>query len=273
MSCEPQAFPLLSIVTINKNNSTGLARTLKSFAQIPDPSPIEFIFIDGQSSDNSLQLAANFYPQASIYTGRDAGVYDAMNKGLRLSSGRFVLWINSGDEIIPSSVDLMVDIISSTTAVVTSFSVAILEENDSSISKLHIATEDQLPHRWLAHPGVIYLRSALVHLGGYLTLYKITADHESLLALRRGGAQFHFSAIPISRFYAGGLSSTWHAELEREKLNFDYNLADLGDVYRRCRRWLGVPKSVMYSIYVLITAPFRRIIVYRRIQSFERAWR
>lgn len=271
MTPHPPAFqPLLSVITINKNNAAGLVRTIESFSEIEDHSLLEFVFIDGNSSDNSLNQAVGFYPKNNIHVANDSGVYDAMNKGLNVASGNFVLWINSGDEIMACNVISLLEAVKSSTADVLCFSSFICDENEAESRTLHVASEDKLPYSWLAHPAVIYRRKALLQLGGYLCVYKITADHESLLALKRGCASFEFYGLPVSRFYAGGLSSSWHAEVEREKLNYDYRLVGVKTVYMRCRRWLGVPKSILYTLGIVVTSPFRRFLISKRVDAFLR---
>jgi len=85
-----------SIVTINFNNLKGLIKTCKSvFNQQFDS--FEFIVIDGNSTDGSVDY---LYAQKSIDVLKiepDFGIYDAMNKGIELASGKFLWFLNSGD--------------------------------------------------------------------------------------------------------------------------------------------------------------------------------
>lgn len=260
--------PTLSIVTINKNNSKGLAKTLRSFRGLVDISDIEFVFVDGQSSDNSIETALQFYAPGHVFCGRDSGIYDAMNKGLEIASAPCIMWVNSGDEIIPSAFSIVLDRIRSMTVDVIAFSALICDESRPGSSCMHLAHESLMPLRWLAHPAVIYSRSAILRIGGYSSVYRITADHESLLALWKAGASFEYSSLPIARFYVGGVSSHWTAEIEREKLNYDYGLVAESDVYRRCRRWLGPLKSFALSAYVVSTSFLRRKKISKRMKAF-----
>jgi len=89
---------ILSIVTINRNNKTGLEKTLRSI--YPKISiDFEHIVIDGNSQDGSVELIEEY---ASIYTIHwvtepDSGIFNAMNKGLNLVKGDYVIFMNSGD--------------------------------------------------------------------------------------------------------------------------------------------------------------------------------
>ena len=95
---------LLSVVTINKNNASGLRHTINCI-EIIQNSHLEHVIIDGNSKDESIALIQSYIarnPNSNInyISGDDNGIWDAMNKGAALSSGDYLMFINSGDEII-----------------------------------------------------------------------------------------------------------------------------------------------------------------------------
>ena len=91
---------ILSIITINLNNSSGLEKTIKSvLSQVF--TRFEYIVIDGASTDNSINVIRRY---ANTYGDRfkwisetDKGIYNAMNKGIRMATGEYVQILNSGD--------------------------------------------------------------------------------------------------------------------------------------------------------------------------------
>ena len=88
---------MLSIVTINRNNATGLQRTIESLRS-QSCQNFEWVCVDGLSTDESITFAKDFQRSADIVLSEgDSGIYNAMNKGLRLASKRMVLFLNSGD--------------------------------------------------------------------------------------------------------------------------------------------------------------------------------
>lgn len=91
---------LLSIITVNLNNASGLEKTMMStFSQ--SHNEIEYIVIDGASSDGSVEVI--FKHQKKIgerlkwISEPDSGIYNAMNKGIRMATGEYVQFLNSGD--------------------------------------------------------------------------------------------------------------------------------------------------------------------------------
>lgn len=88
---------MLSIVTINRNNAAGLQRTIDSLRS-QTCQDFEWLCIDGLSDDESMMLAKDFQRKNDIVLSeRDSGIYNAMNKGLRIASKRMILFLNSGD--------------------------------------------------------------------------------------------------------------------------------------------------------------------------------
>lgn len=97
----------LSIITINRNNSAGLEKTMNS-ALGQSFNDYEYIVIDGASTDGSVDVIKKFEPQ---FNGRlkwvsepDSGIYNAMNKGIRMASGDYIQILNSGDILASDTV-------------------------------------------------------------------------------------------------------------------------------------------------------------------------
>ena len=90
--------PLISIVTITYNAAGVLEPTLESLAS-QNFRDFEHLVIDGHSSDNTLALVRRLSPASRILSEPDGGLYDAMNKGLRMARGRYILFLNAGDSL------------------------------------------------------------------------------------------------------------------------------------------------------------------------------
>lgn len=89
----------LSIITVNYNNCSGLHKTLVSVQKQTARDSFEFIIVDGKSTDGSLELI-NEYDTLLIdkwISESDNGIYEAMNKGISIAEGEYLLFLNSGD--------------------------------------------------------------------------------------------------------------------------------------------------------------------------------
>lgn len=96
---------ILSIVTINRNNSAGLRETMESvLAQTF--TDFEYIVVDGASTDDSVNVIRSFDDGNRIrwVSEPDKGIYNAMNKGIRMATGEYVQILNSGDRLASPTV-------------------------------------------------------------------------------------------------------------------------------------------------------------------------
>jgi glycosyltransferase involved in cell wall biosynthesis len=91
--------PTLSIVTVVRNDRSGLAATAESLA-MQQWSDVECIVIDGASTDGTGALLETIEPRpARTVSEPDRGIYDAMNKGAALATGEWLLFLNAGDTL------------------------------------------------------------------------------------------------------------------------------------------------------------------------------
>lgn len=90
----------LSIVTINRNNATGLEKTMESVLS-QSCANLEYIVVDGASTDASVEVikqnATYFGDRLKWISESDTGIYNAMNKGIRMATGEYIQILNSGD--------------------------------------------------------------------------------------------------------------------------------------------------------------------------------
>ncbi len=97
--------PRISIITICYNAASTITRTLRSVSAQTYPN-IQYLIIDGASKDNTLELVRELAPEAEIYSERDKGIYDAMNKGIDRATGDYVWYVNAGDALAsPTTVE------------------------------------------------------------------------------------------------------------------------------------------------------------------------
>lgn len=88
----------ISIITINRNNKVGLEKTMHSVFSQSVYDNIEYIIIDGASTDGSRDIIESNSQLISKWVSEpDSGIYNAMNKGVKLATRQFLLFLNSGD--------------------------------------------------------------------------------------------------------------------------------------------------------------------------------
>lgn len=94
--------PLISVITVCRNAEMAVAATVRSVAN-QSFGDFEHILIDGASTDSTLETArAQASTRLRILSEPDKGIYDAMNKGLRLAKGEYIIFMNAGDTFADS---------------------------------------------------------------------------------------------------------------------------------------------------------------------------
>lgn len=166
----------LSIITINRNNASGLLRTIESVVS-QTWKDFEYIVIDGASSDESVDVIKRYESSITTWLSEaDTGIYNAMNKGIRRASGEYCLFLNSGDFLVDEqalervfSHDFSADI--------ALFSLINTDREKSYCrrppSKITLYTFLQGD---LSHPSSFIRRSLFLSIGYYNEKYRIISD-------------------------------------------------------------------------------------------------
>ncbi|MFH1052418.1 MAG: glycosyltransferase family 2 protein [bacterium] len=94
----------LSIITVCKNAVESIGKTIESVIN-QTFTDYEYIIVDGASTDGTVDAIKKYSERISkLITEPDIGIYDAMNKGINMSSGEYLMFLNAGDYFIHSSV-------------------------------------------------------------------------------------------------------------------------------------------------------------------------
>ena len=88
--------PFFSIITVVKNNQKNILKTVKSISNQTFKN-FEYIIIDGKSYDKTINKIINNNFYSLLISEKDNGIYDAMNKGIKYSKGKVIIFVNSGD--------------------------------------------------------------------------------------------------------------------------------------------------------------------------------
>ena len=102
-------WPRISIVTPSLNQGSFIEETIQSVLTQAYPN-LEYIVIDGESSDNTLSILEKFTGQITWFSEADRGQTDAINKGLQLATGEILAYLNADDILLPNSLWKVADI-------------------------------------------------------------------------------------------------------------------------------------------------------------------
>lgn len=219
----------LSIITINYNNAEGLRKTMESvFNQVYRD--FEYIVIDGASKDESVDVIRPYALQAEGLRFKwisepDSGIYEAMNKGVRMANGEYVLMLNSGDYLVDDHVIENISPELDGTDIVQGNNI---EERDGEMfrnrgyGKSNIDLYDVLKGHFL-HQASFCKRDLFDKYGYFDESYRSGADTKFFMAcLGRYDATFKYVDIDVTNFDLTGISSDnsdkW-VQCRKEELN------------------------------------------------------
>lgn len=214
----------ISVITICKNEEATIERTIRSVGRQSFPH-IEHVIIDGQSTDGTLDVIKR-YEQCRLISEPDAGIYDAMNKGVQAAEGDFLLFINAGDYLIHDRVlEKCVSLISTAPETIDIFFGNIFFYNaiDGSGWMWRPARRSRLSMFMgcLPHPATFFSRHSFEKNGPFDTSFQIAGDYEWFV---RGMEKKHLSFQHIDTLVSlfnqdGGVSTRpeMHELHEREK--------------------------------------------------------
>lgn len=200
----------ISVITINYNNRVGLERTMDSITNQTYPD-LEYIVIDGGSSDGSKEVIQSRQKKLMYWVSEaDSGIYNAMNKGIRKSTGDYLLFINSGDVLSERNVlEHLLENINEKFDLIYGDLKQIYANGKQEIIKMpDFVTVDTLVKATLCHPVTLIKRSLFDKFGLYDESLKIVADWAFFLKIFSFGSihQIH-KAIIVTDFMMDGISS------------------------------------------------------------------
>lgn len=179
----------LSLITSCFNSQATIRATLDS-VRAQNYAPIEYIIVDGGSTDGTLSILDEYSDIISKQVSEpDEGIYDALNKGIRLASGDVVGFIHS-DDMLASSLSLhrLMEVFKNgnVDAVYADLDYVDRDKPEKVIRRWRSDSfrEDRFYNGWMpAHPTFYLKREHYENLGGYRTDMRISADYELMLRM------------------------------------------------------------------------------------------
>ena len=208
-----QPLPLVSIITTAYNSEKTIRDTLISVASQDYPN-IEHIIIDGNSTDKTLSLISGFAHVTKVISEKDSGIYDAMNKGLRVSTGEIIGLLNSDDFYVSTTVirQVVEKLMTDQTDSLYGDLVYVHPEETRKVKRTWIAGKfhpRKFLYGWMPpHPTFFVRRKIYEVLGEFNTNLKSAADYELMLRfLYKSKISVSYLPHVLVKMRAGGMSN------------------------------------------------------------------
>jgi glycosyltransferase involved in cell wall biosynthesis len=211
--------PKLSVITIVYNNVKDIERTMLSVLNQTYRN-IEYIIIDGGSKDGTVEVIGKYRTKlAQFISEPDNGIYHAMNKGLALATGDYVLFMNSGDEIYAP--ETVTEVFESAAAADIYYGETEMynEQWESLGQRRHCAPEifNWKSFRYgmsISHQA-IYVKRSLAQ--PFDLRYKYSSDIDWVIKVAKNASSIVNTHMYVAKYLVGGMSKKKHLASLRER--------------------------------------------------------
>lgn len=214
----------VSVITPCLNSAKTIRDTIESVRNQTYKN-IEYIIVDGGSTDETLEIIKEYCPKFNgrmkYISEKDKGIYNAMNKGIKMSTGNVIGIINSDDFYETDAVEKVVNYLSGENYQVIYGLLNIIDKRGQI--KIHQAKHTSLLKRVLPHPTCFFTRSIYRDYGLYSEHYKLASDYELMLRVyRHKNVKFTYIPEILANYRLGGSSSDSRVMFEANFIRLRY---------------------------------------------------
>ncbi|NHA06000.1 glycosyltransferase [Mucilaginibacter sp. HC2] len=211
--------PTLSVITIVYNNVRDVERTMLSVLGQTYKN-IEYIIVDGLSTDGTLDVIDKYRDRISkLISEKDKGIYDAMNKGLAMATGDYVIFMNSGDEFYDADTVIAV-FASAEDADIYYGETEMMDDSRQNLGqRRHHApvtfTWRDFKYGMSISHQAIYIRRSLAE--PYDNRYQLSADIDWIIRAAKKSQKIVNVNRYVAKYLVGGMSKKRHRQSLQER--------------------------------------------------------
>lgn len=222
----------LSIITVCYNSEDTIERCIQSIVpQLNEQ--IEYLIIDGASTDKTMDIVKQYKEIVSV-SEKDNGIYNAMNKGIKKAQGEWIIFINSDDALMPNIIEQVLPYLTDDVDCLYGDVRNVIYEGTNKYYKdIKASSIDKLSEHMIAcHQSIFMRKSMMQTLGGFNEKYKIAADWDMFIKVKKNNYKIEYIPKIVSEFDISGVSNQKTYTSELHKIRKENNLYVLYDKYR-----------------------------------------
>lgn len=241
--------PKVSVITVSYNAESEIEETILSVIGQDYPN-IEYIIVDGGSKDNTIEIVRKYESNISKWISEpDKGCYDAMNKGIDLANGEWIIFMNSGDSFFSNDSvrnalfnAMDYDVIYGDTKVVADFG-----SYEIRPFPVNFLDKGVMPF----YHQSCFVRTSIMRRHKFNLKYKICADFEVFYSIRKTSTKFFYLPLTLSNYNISGGSLSFDNPMEVYKENFvimnNYDFLSYYNLYKRLAKW--IVKKLFFKLF------------------------
>lgn len=196
----------ISIITVCYNSEKTIRDTIESVLSQTYKN-YEYIIIDGKSTDKTLDIVNEYKDNIRIISEKDNGLYDAMNKGIKMATGDIVGIINSDDVLYDENVfQTIIDNYNEDTEILYG-DVKYYDEDFNKVIRDY-KSGNKINNAWCpAHPTMYIRKEVFDKIGVYNTNYRITSDYDFIVRCNVNNIKYKYVKKYLVKMRYGGVSN------------------------------------------------------------------
>ena len=233
----------ITIITVCVNAEKTIKDTIESVLK-QSYKDFEYIIVDGKSSDDTLKIISKYDDKRiRLISEKDKGLYDAMNKGIKLSTGDIIGTINSDDILASEDVfQTVIDNFDENTDVIYA-NIKYYNEDFSKVKRDFISGTKENEYFCPAHPSMYVRKEIYQRIGTYNTSYKIASDFDFMVRCNLNNVRYKYIDKYFVYMRYGGKSNGFVGYLENYKECFE--------VLRQNKVSFPLTKTTLRSIHTI----------------------
>lgn len=213
---------MVSIITVCFNSAKTIEQTIQSVIN-QSYDNIEYIIIDGGSTDGTINIIKKYEDKITYWVSEaDNGLYDAMNKGIRIASGEIIGIINSDDWYNEGAIEKVVNCFEKNNCGIVYADMITIPDTGEFLRRCAAKiNKDHIYFRMIYNHATVFVKKYIYEkYGAFDCQYKIVADYDAMLRFYDQGVVFFYLPFDVAYFRLGGVSNTkmWRGRRELKKV-------------------------------------------------------
>ena len=233
----------ITIITVCVNAEKTIKDTIESVLK-QSYKDFEYIIVDGKSSDDTLKIISKYQDKRiKLISEKDKGLYDAMNKGIKLATGDIIGTINSDDILASEDIfQTIIDNFDENTDVIYA-NIKYYNEDFSKVKRDFISGTKENDYFCPAHPSMYVRKQIYEKIGTYNINYKIASDFDFMVRCNLNNVRYKYIDKYFVYMRYGGKSNGFVGYLENYKECFE--------ILRQNKVAFPLTKTTMRSIHTI----------------------
>jgi len=246
--------PIISIITITLNSQQFIETTIQSVIK-QNYTKIEYIIIDGVSTDSTLDIIKKHSSQIDYFLSEpDNGIADAMNKGLKVAKGDYILFLHSDDYLVDENALENASHFLDSDHDIFLFNIFYCDNGRKTLIKPRGLNCWINFKTGVLHQGTICSRNLFKKIGDFDTRLKIAMDYDFFLRAYKNDIKSKIINFPLSVMRTTGIS------FKKDWPSLNERFSDERQVHKKnCDSLI---KAIMYKMFWLLYPPYK-YMVYR----------